>query len=314
MPEDEGADKPKEADGPKPLPGTAELIASADRIRETAKWMVATFGAVAGVLVAGLQLSDIGGLEGSDRSIAVAGSMIAIGAVIAIIYITAAVLARGRVARSDLAAGPRQNRKLVQELENSKGLYLPYESIPDFVAEVDQQWAKQVDSWSRLHSATDKAAQDNAKADFTATKAVLPELNRRMSQLLGIARVEDVKLAFERTRKWAAGLAVVAAIGAAAFSYVNVAPDDAKSEKALPQSPVVALADLSGAGKNVLQGVAGEKCDLDALEVVTLSASAGGWEAVILPVDECETARVVIPFTQGELEPLDDVSLDPPEE
>lgn len=314
MPEGEGDGKPKEADGPKPLPGTAELIASADRIRETAKWMVATFGAVAGVLVAGLQLSDIGGLEGSDRNIAVAGSVIAIGAVIAIIYITAAVLARGRVARSDLAAGPRQNRRLVRELERSKGLYMPYESIPDFVAAVEQQWTKQVESWSRLHSATDKAAQDNAKADFTATKAVLPELNRRMSQLLGIARVEDVKLAFERTRKWTAALAVIAAIGAAAFSYVNVAPDE-KSEKALPQSPVVALADLSGAGKNVLQGVAGEKCDLDALEVVTLSASAGGWEAVILPVDGCETARVVIPFTQGELEPLgDDVSLDLPEE
>jgi hypothetical protein len=74
-----------ESETAQPISGSA-----ADRIRETAKWLIASFAAVGAVLVAGSQLSSVGSLRASDARFWLA----LVGVVIAL---TAVVIAIGKV-------------------------------------------------------------------------------------------------------------------------------------------------------------------------------------------------------------------------
>ncbi|HWD39621.1 MAG TPA: hypothetical protein VG944_12285 [Fimbriimonas sp.] len=293
-----------------------ELASSAERIRVTAKWLVATFGAVAGALIAGLQLSDIGKLEGSDHTIAAIAVAVALGAVIAIVFLASLVLARGRVALSDLSkrAGKARKQALVDELERSPGLYSPYDTVGDFADAISDEWSKQSKSWMRVQTTDDAEEKYKALSEFEATKKVLPGLNRINKRLLAVARAEDVRLTFQWVSKSIAVLAVVAAAGAGTFAYVNSAPDEEVASAAVPEQPVVAIADLTTSGEEELESSFGEKCDLERVEVVALDSSEDGWEVVSLPVDGCESARVTIAENDGEVHSIDPVELDLPEQ
>ena len=307
------AEEPKK-DGEKkaePASFEGELAASSDRIRETAKWLVATFGAVAGVFIAGLQLSDLGKIEGSDRTIAAIGALVAIAAVVAIIALASAVLGRGRVALSDLTADSRRRRRLVKELERSPGLHAPYPSITGFVEAVNAEWRKQADSWLRKLKTKDPAAAAAAKAEYEETVPVLKELNGLNRRLLAVARAEDVRLTFEKVRLWIVGLAIVAAVGAGTFAYVNVAPDEEEGPTAVAQRPVAAFADLTVDGEDALKGTLGTDCNLNRVPVMALSSSEDGWEVVSLP-GKCEQARFTIAADGGELTATETVDLELP--
>src|SRR4051812_46710066 len=67
----EARQEPKKAD-----PGGYGLLdAKVERVRETAKWLVGAFAAVAVLLIPGLQLSDLGGLDGWRLVVAVAAAI-----------------------------------------------------------------------------------------------------------------------------------------------------------------------------------------------------------------------------------------------
>src|SRR5262245_48577029 len=75
----DGEDKPAGSDNP--------LDKAADRLRDSAKWLLAAFGAVAVVIFAGLTVADLGELDGDTPgyrlAIAIAGSTAAIVGIVA---------------------------------------------------------------------------------------------------------------------------------------------------------------------------------------------------------------------------------------
>ncbi len=82
-----------------------DLQDQADRVREAAKWLVATLGAVAAVLVAGLQFSSIGSVPAGWRAAAaIAGAAIAILAVVALVGLLLDVLLPGEASIDLLAS------------------------------------------------------------------------------------------------------------------------------------------------------------------------------------------------------------------
>ena len=66
--------------------------ATAD-LRTTAKWLCASAGAIVAVLVAGLQLGDVAGLEGARLGFAVSGAVAALASVLVVLLAAASVLA-----------------------------------------------------------------------------------------------------------------------------------------------------------------------------------------------------------------------------
>ncbi len=313
-----GAKDEEEGDGgnveQKPPPVVDELAASSDRIRETAKWLVATFGAIAGALIVGLQLSDIGELEGTDRVVASIAAFGALAAVITIVALATLVLARGRVPLGELSsAGSKKFKRLQKALNRNRSLYAGFESVSKLVDKVETEWRKQFTSWSRSkdHSLTE-AERQKADKEYEEATEVLPELNMLSGRLLASARAEDVRLTFEWVRNAIVGLAVIVAIAGVLFAFVDNAPDEEETA-ALPLRPVAARLHLDESGREKLKPILGSDCNLTSVPVEVLSTSdAGVSEAVSVPAEGCTAARLTIEPDDGEFAAIESVSLPPP--
>jgi hypothetical protein len=314
-PKPPAAPKPaEEKDAAKKAPAD-ELEASSDRIRETAKWLVATFGAVAGALIVGLQLSDIGKLEGGDRVAAAIAAFFALAAVILIVALASVVLARGGVPLSELSSRRRgrKYKRLLATLERSPSLYSKYGSVPNLVDKVEAEFDKQVRSWDEKNSADQPEEKARATKEFEETKKVMPELNRLAIRLMSSARAEDIRITFERVRNAIIVLAITVALGGAVFAYVDNAPDE-EEEPAVSQRPVAALLHLDASGQEKMGPILGSECKLGKVPVEVLSSSEDGWEAVSIPSTGCDATRLTIEPEDGELQAVERVSLQLPDE
>lgn len=295
-------------------PGIDELAASSDRIRETAKWLVATFGAVAGALIVGLQLSDIGSLEGSDRAVASIAAFGALVAVIVIIALATLVLARGRVPLGELSSeGSKRFRRLRKTLNRNRSLYAGFESVSKLVDRVEAEWRKQFTSWSatRDHSLSE-AERKKAEKEYEETKEVLPDLNMLSGRLMASARAEDIRLTFDWVRNAIVCLAVIVAIAGVLFAFVDNAPDEEETA-ALPQRPVAAMLHLDSSGREKLEPVLGPACKLSAVPVEVLATSEEDVsEAVSIPAEGCSAARLTVEPDDGEFAAVDSAPLPVP--
>jgi hypothetical protein len=317
-PKNQGAgppDKPAQTGDPaKSGSGFEELDKASDRIRETAKWLVATFGAVAGALIVGLQLSDIGQLEGGDRVVAAMAAFAALAAVILIVALASVVLARGRVPLGELSSSSheRKYRRLRTALNRNRSLYSTYGSVAELVDRVEEVWDRQVTSWKAKTDASKPAAErQQATREFEETKKLMPELNKLATRLMAFARAEDIRITFERVRNAIIALAIVVAVGGAVFAYVDNAPDEEETA-AVSQRPAAASLNLSASGREKMGALLGPHCNLGQVPVEVLSSSEDGWEAVSISTRNCSSARLTIETEDGELQALESVSLEPP--
>jgi hypothetical protein len=299
-----------------------ELAASAERIRETAKWLVAAFGAVAAALITGLQLSDLGQLEGTNRTLAAIGVAAALAAVVLIIALASTVLAAGRVALSDLAGtkpkkhwllpNPRK-RQLVEELQRSPGLFPPDGTADTFTQRINEEWKKQTTNWLAMQTSTDPEERLKAEQAFKETKGILPELNKLARRVLAHAQAEDVRLLFRRVRVWIVCLALVAAAGAGLFAYENTLPkDEEQAEPAVAERPVLVTVDLTESGEEKLKSTVGGGCNLNQVPALAIASSETDVDVISLPERGCKLAEFSVEEDDGEVQPATDVTLDIP--
>jgi hypothetical protein len=289
----------------------AELAASSNRIRETAKWLVATFGAVAGALIVGLQLSDIGELEGSDRGWASVSAGAALVAVIVIIALAARVLARGRVPLHELSSnGSYKFKGLREVLNRNPTLFAGYKSVEVFVDRVQAEYAKQVDCWNRSQdeklSETERRKATDELEEATGNSR---ELNRLSTRLMATARAEDVRMVFSRARDGIVALAILVVIAAICFAGIDNAPDGEETA-ALPQRPTAAKLHLTKTGQEKLGSILGTECDPTKVPVEVLSTSEEGVSDVVsVAAEGCAAARMTIEADDGEFEPVESAPL-----
>jgi hypothetical protein len=112
---------PTEQAKPAPSAPAADPVqAGAEQVRQAAKWLLAALGAVATVLVAGLQFASIGSVPSGWRTAAaIGGAATAIVGVVVLIGLVFQVLRPSTTSITDLAAGkaPRRVRKFVARNE-----------------------------------------------------------------------------------------------------------------------------------------------------------------------------------------------------
>jgi hypothetical protein len=293
-----------------------ELAASSDRIRETAKWLVATFGAVAGALIVGLQLSDIGDLEGSDRTWAAIAAGAALFAVVAIVVVATSVLARARVPLGELSkTGDKRFKRLRKALNRNPILYPGYESVEAMVDAVEDQLTKQIENQDRKQdqSLTEKERQ-TAGVELRKARVKSRELTRLSDRLLPVARAEDMRLTFGLARNLIALFAVIVVAAAILFAVVDNAPG-AEETAALPQRPTAARLNLDASGQEKLATILGPECDLEKVPVEVLSTSEQEVSDVVaIPAEGCHAARLSIDADDGEFKAMESTPLPTTEE
>jgi hypothetical protein len=268
------------------------LQAASDRIRETAKWLTVSLGAVGALLLAGTQLSSVGELVvGSDRFwVAVTGGVLAgLGTVTvliaAVLVATTPVMNLTRLRSTPAPVGTDAAR-------TDEFLLMGYDGVSSLAADYEKAIAarkKAIDGFTGTATDADTAAQTRAAAiDGTVARLVLVSSHTNLNQRW-------------RTALWPICLGgLVAAVGVVLFVWAANPPDAAKASAVSPgvlREATTGELTLTAAGQDALRESAG--CDLDRPVAVLLVGSTDAGADVVLAEEGCQPVRALITETWG---------------
>ncbi|WP_130014805.1 hypothetical protein [Serinicoccus sediminis] len=296
------------------------------------KWLIGALGAIAAVLVAGVQLSSVGALrwpEDQGRLLLAAASFT--------LVLTCVVLAVGLLAWAHMPEKGSDLDRLHEIVETRSP-----SAVLDAVRR-DSSYHRGTGGLGDLLTAMDKASRsfyaargELSSARLAAAEAKPPATGESVAVQQAAARVEEWSESYGRLREGARRvshldrhlriaqrakgvltgvllLTFISAVSLGAFSWAAHPPDRAADpQEAVPPRPVSALLLLSD-DDPVWEDRLGEGCAEAAREggvpVVALSSSAEEVEVLVLEGGECPAPRVVaVPTDAGTVESADDVT------
>jgi hypothetical protein len=288
------------------------LAKGADRMRDAAKWMVASFGAVATVVFAGLTVADIGDLEPDTPHfrlwIALAGGLAAVIGVVAALSRAMYLAGASTTSLEDLTREPKWRepalRKTKQEIVKDPALE-PWAPAPgdedkrieDFLAAYKKAYSEYL-QWSKAYADDPSPRPDAAMLGKAAHHLkVMQGVAGRLLQTVGHLRL---KASFMRSRFVIAGWLLLAAIGAMAFGWAANRPAD--DELNLAERPVTGAMAPDEHTTADLERQLSDQCVAalaDPIPVVVLAHDDEGDEetldVVTVPGDDCPPARLTVP-------------------
>ena len=131
------AEQPRDAASAQPSGLVADYTSGANRLRETAKWLIAAFAAVGTILVAGSQLSDLGSIQDGRLLVAFGAAAVALAGVVLAIGATATVLTPVETVLSAIAEDERY-RAFVERHPDVLRRYA--RNLPQFLELQEQAW------------------------------------------------------------------------------------------------------------------------------------------------------------------------------
>lgn len=216
------------AQAPEPLDDAAL------KIRETAKWIIASLGAIAAILVAGVQLSDIGAADGTELVVAVGGIGLALlGVLGAIVSVALVLVPQDRTLGQVASYAPA-----TQFLGENPEVLLSFGTIDRLQtwrkADLELYW-NAYQAW-RAHGTEQEALALEFAANALSISAEASENVTRWANYV----------ALRRRYRTSVGLAIVCAlmsvVGIIAFQYATTEPTAPQMRNAQ-----LAKADLRGA-------------------------------------------------------------------
>lgn len=182
-----------------------------DRLRETAKWLVAVFAAIGGTMLAGTQLSSIGQFEWGDPRLntALLAGTVALVAVGTVIWFAVRVLTGGPVSIRGLVKDEAKSRKTsdIKFIQDNPQLLVTYGTVKDLH-----------DAYYRLVGERDQAVQDKRWDEAREKEDRVKYLGGIMSQLLYAVRYDRVYRRFQ----WAVRVMFICGFLAAAGIVIFV--------------------------------------------------------------------------------------------
>jgi hypothetical protein len=282
-----------------------DLDARADRIRETAKWLILSFAGVGSVLVAGSQLSSLGSLElWSERFlIALGGVAVGLVAVIVAINLVSNVLVQDPLSLRSLAdSNDGTVREIRNELESDDSL-LPGGSLKTLYTDYREAVRAQASTYKAYRDALDQKEPEptrvaNALASAKAADAYAQTQSAIAQNVVAVARLLNASKAFKKQKVWLVGMTIIGAAGIVTFAAAANPPEDPPPEPAAAPALVrpgnLVRVRLSETGKAVLQERLGADCSTDALRVLALDVSRAGIDVVTLPTSRCAGIRFTL--------------------
>ena len=273
---------------------TSDLGAARGRIRETAKWLSVSVGAVAGVLVAGLQLSSIGSLAlWSGRFwCAIVGASLAVAGAGFVLSRTIDTMAAPALALHELTSkkppegvGPAlADRALRGDHDDVSALQEAYMAA---ISARDQ-------AFRNHYGKPDDRALGTA-ADVADAQAVV--LSETVGSLLDVASYQALAHRWRAARRAVIGGAALAAVGIGAFAWATNPPEGAAGtavEPAVLTEPQPGTLRLSSAGQEALADALGAACLADGpLEALVLGTTGAGPD-VLVESEGCDPVRFVL--------------------
>jgi hypothetical protein len=223
-------------------------VSPPDRIRETAKWTIVAFAGVGAVLVAGLQVSEIGSVRGLRLFGACFGAATAVVGIGVAIWKASSVLAPQTATFADLRENPALAQRIEQEPTFLGGF--SYESVKELLDDYRHAFTAYRNAQFRrlgaghgvtaavrdLHAYAAATSSDvppptASGEDFKAVETAFEELSRVVDFLRSIVLYEKTYEAWrvaQRAVFWAAALAFV---GIGLFAYAANPPQSTDKPK-----------------------------------------------------------------------------------
>jgi hypothetical protein len=214
------------------MPGADEQLLTRLQARtvatgESAKWMVAALGGIGALLLTGLQLAKVSGVDGVDRHAALLlGSALGVAGLILAGLVTVRVLLQSSVSLEDLAAreaGERPDRyRLLPWITESRATVLPgYDSVSELVADYRKSFDEAARTLAEHYA--DPLDPDKAIAAQEADERALT-VNGVTAELVAHARCRETQRTFTLARRWLAGIGPLVALGILAVTWALNAP------------------------------------------------------------------------------------------
>jgi len=234
-------------------PGVTIFAPLAERVRESAAWLVASFGAVALLLVPGLQLADLGALDGARLALSIATALAAALALGIAVALIAPFLRSNATTLVDLACSSKPRKQAVIRALNENRTLFQGEAVSvqellsrDKQARYDLRRAEEglplatkalADAQARLASAPfaerrcfqlecakARADRDRAVERIKGARARLSVLAHAFASVEAVARFVEIEIAFRSVKKWLVVCTVVVACAMAGLAIASHPP------------------------------------------------------------------------------------------
>jgi hypothetical protein len=289
-------------------PSAEEGLSEArERIRTTAQWMMVTFGAVAGVLVAGLQLTSLQDTVGDARTDALWGYGLAVGGTLLAILAAAITLTAGRRSLHNLS-GTGGRLTLRKRLNDMTDLRAGFDSVADLVRRTNDAIRARAQAWLTLRADPENAEKKKAFDDAKAEAAVLVPLADRVTD---VASFEHIRRTWAVCRVFVVGGAMVAAVGVAIFA-VNAGKPKEEEEAALAQTPAVGQARFTAEGAEAHRATLGEGCRARRVAVIVTAADKTSYSVTVVPTttNKCGPGQITLKRSEGSIKAREVVALE----
>jgi hypothetical protein len=276
------------------------LASAADRLRDSAKWLIASFGAAAAVVVAGISLSDIGKLStdtpGHRLAIAVIGTFAGVLGVLGALATAMSLAAASIVTIDDLGKKPRPWKSSLRAARRTvlkdPALRPWHGKFSDFVGDIEKA-RNRYQQELRLYMQQTKLTANPALLKRAAFQVeVLEAILARLLDTASFLRLQD---SFARARFVIAAWLLLAATGVLAFVYAVQADEGALD---VPAAPVSASLALPTADRVEVAKRLGTACsyDLGAVPVVVLAIddSTAKAQVITVPSAGCTPVRLEV--------------------
>jgi hypothetical protein len=290
----------------------------ANRIRDTAKWLVAGFGALGAALITSLQLSDLGHVSHAHYILALVGFSIGICGVLVAMIAAASILVAIRVSPDEILRKSYLRKYFARNSELLGG----FPSLEILINSYRTLTQARVKAYSSMLSTyygqpdpfvgdrpqdaiagTSEGEANKKLYEFTEKQFTI--INPAVTLALGAALFEKIR---NRWVNWVLPGIVIGVLMAAAGAGLYATEAGAKSSPTTTStsSHLEALIQLTPFGEHRLDGELGEHCNVTAMQVLVLERFASGWQFQTIS-DNCNSlifnASNTDVVVEGELQP-----------
>lgn len=281
-------------------PSSVGLANAAERLRSSARWLIASFGAVAAAVVVGISVSDIGALSGDTPgyrlALAIGGAVLAIVGVLGALARSMALAAASVIGIHDLAVTPRRwqlSLRYARDRIKADPALAPWNGdLHTFhrALEVSRRDQKKERDWYLADKSTTPYVGSLNRATM-----VVNELERVLARILETISFLRLQHGFRIARIVIVAWLIVAATGVLVFAYAaHVTPN-----VSIAAAPATASLRVPSDDRTFVSHRLGTGCDhdLDAVPVVVLAlvSETGRADVVTLPTATCSPVRLDIP-------------------
>lgn len=274
------------------------LAQASDRIRESAKWLIASFAAVGAVLAAGLQLAGIGELEGGRLALALVGLAAAIVGISLAIRAAGSVVTESFISMKWLAAQDSDHAAKAG-VEGDIGLLVGFETVKALKDAYDDAIAERKRA---LRTYYDEPGDSTKRTKADVAQKWVRALDQSQVQVIERASFNRLSASYKDAGRVIIAGAVFAAFGIAAFAWAANPPEVKAVPVVIPAATKVVVS-IDEEDRADLQELLGESCDLSKVDGVAVEATGETYRVASIATYDCKPALFTVSPDMGDVLP-----------